>query len=46
MAKKVTFSSSKPRPRKRADTSFDFGFNTLGKTAKKAYRKAVGKTGS
>jgi hypothetical protein len=44
MAKKVSF-SAKPKGKK-VDTSFDFGFNKLSKTAKKAYRKAAGHGGS
>jgi len=42
MAKPVTFSKPKKTKKPKADTSFNFGFNTLSKPAKKAYRKATG----
>jgi hypothetical protein len=41
MAKPVTFSSKPKKTRKRADTSFDFGFNVLSKSKQRAYRKRV-----
>jgi hypothetical protein len=44
MAKSVKFGKS-PKTRKRADTSFDFGFNTLSKKKQGAYRKKVGGKG-
>lgn len=46
MAKPVTFNKpKKPAKPKRGDTSFNFGFNTLSKPAKRAYRKATGHGG-
>ncbi len=45
MAKPVTFSKPK-KPRKTADTSFNFGFNTLSKAAAKKYNHSLGKRGS
>ncbi len=45
MAKPVSFSKPKA-PRKAADTSFNFGFNALGTTAKKQYNRKLGRAGS
>ena len=44
MAKPVMFSTKK-KPKKSGNTSFDFGFNTLSKSQKKAYRKKAGHGG-
>jgi hypothetical protein len=45
MAKPVKF-STKPKKPKEADTSFDFGFNVLNKTQKRAYKRKLGKSGN
>ena len=45
MAKSVTF-SAKSKTKRKVDTSFDFGFNKLSKTAKKAFNKSIGRRGS
>ena len=46
MAKPVSFAKRKAQARKGARTDFDFGFNKLSKTAKKAYNKSIGRRGS
>jgi hypothetical protein len=44
MAKPVTF-SSKTKPKKGGNTSFDFGFNALSNSGKRAYTKKLRKAG-
>lgn len=44
MARPVSFTKPK-KPRRAADTSFDFGFNALPKAAKKAFNRRQGKAG-
>ncbi len=45
MAKPVSFSKRKTQARRGERTDFDFGFNTLSKTAKRAYNRKLGKSG-
>lgn len=46
MAKPVNFAKRKAQARRGERTDFNFGFNALSKTEKKAFNKQIGRRGS